>query len=220
MKLKKIASLMLAGIMAVSMLAACGEGIENGDDENNVPVVPVSDVATYANDALSNSQAKILNYATSDWLNDKLEEIVTNPSKFNSSTISNVYKDTSAVVKQETTIKGELNNSLDGVKAGSDNGFVNFPADQVSQRWSWVYLASGKIDEKSAVSAAAANIGQFVESASCAKTLTYQGTNYDCDYTAEISALKVSNDRLDNESAWVIAIVLKQTVTKDANTLV
>ena len=30
MKLKKIASLMLAGIMAVSMLAACGEGKDNG----------------------------------------------------------------------------------------------------------------------------------------------------------------------------------------------
>ena len=31
MKLKKIASLALAGIMAVSMLTACGEGTNNGD---------------------------------------------------------------------------------------------------------------------------------------------------------------------------------------------
>ena len=42
MKLKKIASLMLAGIMAVSMLAACGEASSNGGNGGTGDVTPTS----------------------------------------------------------------------------------------------------------------------------------------------------------------------------------
>ena len=40
MKLKKIASLMLAGVMAVSMLAGCKGSANSGEEEN--PVVPTT----------------------------------------------------------------------------------------------------------------------------------------------------------------------------------
>ena len=40
MKLKKIASLALAGIMAVSMLTACGEGTGNGNLHDNAGMIP------------------------------------------------------------------------------------------------------------------------------------------------------------------------------------
>ena len=47
MKLKKIASLMLAGIMAVSMLAACGEGTGNNNGgANSEPTAPTSTTTT------------------------------------------------------------------------------------------------------------------------------------------------------------------------------
>ena len=39
MKLKKIASLMLAGVMAVSMLAGCSNNGGNGGNDNNKPIV-------------------------------------------------------------------------------------------------------------------------------------------------------------------------------------
>ena len=42
MKLKKIASLMLAGIMAVSMLAACGEGNTINEQPNEQPGEPTT----------------------------------------------------------------------------------------------------------------------------------------------------------------------------------
>ena len=54
MKLKKIASLMLAGVMAVSMLAACGD-----NSSTTTPVVPPVDDNTAAS-------------AISDALNDQL----------------------------------------------------------------------------------------------------------------------------------------------------
>ena len=47
MKLKKIASLMLAGIMAVSMLAACGEGTGNNNGgASSQPTAPTSTTTT------------------------------------------------------------------------------------------------------------------------------------------------------------------------------
>src|SRR5699024_2022242 len=60
MKLKKIASLALAGIMAVSMLAGCSNANNNnGDDNDDTVVVPVDDsLATAVNSELS---AKVKN---------------------------------------------------------------------------------------------------------------------------------------------------------------
>ena len=53
MKLKKIASLALAGIMAVSMLTACGEGGKKEEDPSSSEVTTVSGAAEALNAALS-----------------------------------------------------------------------------------------------------------------------------------------------------------------------
>ena len=50
MKLKKIASLMLAGVMAVSMLAGCKGSANSGEEEN--PVVPTTGIVADANGVL------------------------------------------------------------------------------------------------------------------------------------------------------------------------
>ena len=54
MKLKKIASLMLAGIMAVSMLAACGEGKGNGNSGSSSSQVPSN---TYSDTVMTETSA-------------------------------------------------------------------------------------------------------------------------------------------------------------------
>ena len=57
MKLKKIASLMLAGIMAVSMLAGCGEASSNSTETPDV--TPVTGVAATVNGELNANKDKI-----------------------------------------------------------------------------------------------------------------------------------------------------------------
>ena len=53
MKLKKIASLMLAGVMAVSMLAGCQTGSNGNGEEPEVPAVPsTSDAASSLHDSM------------------------------------------------------------------------------------------------------------------------------------------------------------------------
>ena len=59
MKLKKIASLMLAGIMAVSMLAGCKTATEPTDDSSSSAVSTVSDAATAINAALDEAKETI-----------------------------------------------------------------------------------------------------------------------------------------------------------------
>ena len=49
MKLKKIASLMLAGVMAVSMLTACGEGKTDPENPDNPVVVPETGIVAAVN---------------------------------------------------------------------------------------------------------------------------------------------------------------------------
>ena len=44
-------------------------------------------------------------------------------------------------------------------------------------------------------------------------------TKYDTAHTAEISVVKVSSSSAPSESAWVVAIVLTQEVTKVSNTV-
>ena len=56
MKLKKIASLALAGIMAVSMLTACGEGGKKEEDPSSSEVTTVSGAAAALNNALSQNK--------------------------------------------------------------------------------------------------------------------------------------------------------------------
>ena len=56
MKLKKIASLMLAGVMAVSMLAGCKGSANSGEEEN--PVVPTTGIVADANGVLTDDQKR------------------------------------------------------------------------------------------------------------------------------------------------------------------
>ena len=70
MKLKKIASLMLAGIMAVSMLAACGEGKDNGGNAgSSSSETPVAGYSADILDATNASTKSLMNAKDNSTLN-------------------------------------------------------------------------------------------------------------------------------------------------------
>ena len=78
MKLKKIASLMLAGVMAVSMLAGCSTAGNNnsndGDDNNNV-VTPTS-IVTAVNNGQSATNAVKIDFTSDATLDAALSKAV------------------------------------------------------------------------------------------------------------------------------------------------
>ena len=77
MKLKKIASLMLAGVMAVSMLTACGEGTNEIVDPNPDPAPSTSDVVSTVDKAIKayNSKATV-EVTESAKMNTRVDELV------------------------------------------------------------------------------------------------------------------------------------------------
>ena len=75
-----------------------------------------------------------------------------------------------------------------------------------------IYVLSGVLDEKSAVQMAVDTLANAVDF-----PLEIENNKYTCEYSPEISALRVTNESLTGESAWVVAIVVTQTVTEAAN---
>ena len=77
MKLKKIASLFLAGIMAVSMLTACGEGSNEVVNPNPNPAPTTSDVVSTFNEAM---EAYVPNATVevkeSEFLNARIDKLI------------------------------------------------------------------------------------------------------------------------------------------------
>ena len=231
MKLKKIASLMLAGVMAVSMLSACGEGSGNGNgnEDENKPVETVSNAVTYANDLLSSDLKEYVNFISSTALDGWAAKYTTDTGKFSADDISEVYADASLNgwngkhQKMENQLKSDLKDA-NILVVKDDTDFQGMPADKVSQSKGTVMVLSGMLDEKSAVETAVTTLGNWAfnngSSVKCPETVKDGTTVYNCDYTVEINAVKVTNDSLNGESAWVISMVINQKVTKATNTQV
>ena len=92
MKLKKIASLMLAGVMAVSMLAGCsdnGNTPDNNEDDNQI--VTTGNAATYATDALSEDLKEYITVSSSSTLDGWVKDIATDTSLLGSNGIDYIY---------------------------------------------------------------------------------------------------------------------------------
>ena len=229
MKLKKIASLMLAGVMAVSMLAGCsGENNGNTDDGQNQTTPTVSKVVDYANQTLSSTAKKYMTYESADWLDTALKNTATNKSDFSADDIQSVFynKESNKTLYDSTwanTMAGKIVDSMSGKEAYTHNNysshsFTMVPANKENKSLVWVYTLSGVMDEEMAVNTAAGALSSWMAENVLGKAI--DNGNYDCDYTAEISALKVTNSNLTVESAWVVAIAVTQNVTKAANATV
>ena len=232
MKLKKIASLMLAGVMAVSMLAGCsdnGNTPDNNEDDNQI--VTTGNAATYATDALSEDLKEYITVSSSSTLDGWVKDIATDTSKFGSIDIEYDYNHIfNAVGITGAGHLSGLRNELKKKVVDSNVVYVNdistsfaaAPTDNKNVRTSsLMYVMSGMLDEKAAIESVVTYLTS--NSDNCPKTIV-NDTNpvnvvntHNCEYDIEISAVKVTNDSLSGESAWVIGIVITQTATEVAN---
>lgn len=216
MKLKKFAALALAGMMAVSMLAACSDKTTNGEEEDN-QIVATSDAVTYANDALSASMKEHATFKANPTLDGWVKDIATNTDNLSAGQIKTAYIEYTNVNFDstnvgQTNLRKKLEEKLKDSNVIYVANFENVPADEKTQSSSWVYVLSGVLDEKSAVQMAVNAVVKGVEFPS-----SISNNKYTCEYSPEISALRVTNESLTGESAWVVAIVVTQTVTEAAN---
>ncbi len=231
MKLKKIASLALAGIMAVSMLTACGEGGKNEGNEGANSQLPATSAAVdYANQTLSAYAKDYMTYKSSNWLNDELKKVATDTSKFGADDIEDVFLN-NAHINANDFNKDMAAKIADDMKAANkaevydytenSNYFKNLPANGSSQTMVWVYTVSGAVNEKVAVNEAAGHFSRWMADQKYIGSTVPNASDYDAKFEVEISTIKVTNSSLTlDESAWVIAIAATQNVTKTASSQV
>ena len=217
MKLKKIASLMLAGIMAVSMLAGCKSGTEPTEPEN--PVAPAAtNLAGYVNGLLSEDVAKNIKFTDSAELRAALNTVAGKSSNVGSNDINTTN------ITVDAGYGGNANLG-EKVKAEFDSGVI-----QVTDLKNWifddaanndgvasyleVYVLDGDMTEM--------NVANAMVDAWNPHLAQMNSTSVDskkCDWAGNVSAVKVYDNTDPDTSAWVLGVMITKTVSDIENTV-
>ena len=219
MKLKKIASLMLAGVMAVSMLAGCGEGTK--EDEGNTEVKPTtSNAVTIMNDA----QSAVKFEADADF-----DAALAAAAKKAAHVNVNGATYTVTAVEQDP-VYDELEKKLDvdaGLVSKGDDIFFNALKESATAGGKsatltglWKVEANG-LTEKAALEQIASTMkGKAANGADkYPETVTLTTGTYAASYTGNVSIVTVNtSDKGETATAYYIAVSVTQTLARDAQT--
>ena len=223
MKLKKIASLALAGLMAVSMLAGCsGKGSDNGGNGAVVVNPGVASVVSAANDGQSTTNDVKITFKSNASLEKALKDAVA------------MYGDSALTAAQNGNLKNAVLN-LTGIKEydktpgnGFANGFFTKHRDAEADKNNATSNLDGLVctqvyvgvlpvlTEEAALNYVADQVDSVV--AGLDKT-TYNKDNttagkkyYDYSYTGEISMISVESSA--GATVYFVAGSISQTVTQ------
>ena len=232
MKLKKIASLALAGVMAVSMLAGCGtqEPAPNPGEGEGQGTVTTTGFSATLEDAVDTKRDDItfadnaadqaaLEKVVAGLSTETVEAIAKNwivPTDLTSST----RKD---AVEAAANIKTELNVSTHDVSYQMFKGCMPWFAkaehheiNSVGIRTGVVYAFNGGVNTSYALNTIAEAVADVVEAAPESSTDTANGTAWD--YTYTVSASVVTRDQQSNytgvnNNTTFVLVTLTRTVT-------
>ena len=218
MKLKKIASLVLAGIMAVSMLTACGKSANNGnngegDGENGGTATGYSSMLAEA----VSDKVKKMDYVTFQddaKVGEALEDALGNLSDV--STIA-----ASLLINRNgewgsPTYKDAVSTDFKDTLKLNDMGDWNFSADKWmndTRKVGNIFCYDGRIDMEKTMKMVANEMNSKLEG------LEEKGSqgklSYDYHYTVSVSVVNKSSDAIDwlHTSANFIAVTVTRTGT-------
>ena len=220
MKLKKIASLMLAGVMAVSMLAACGD-----NSSTTTPVVPPVDdnTATSAisdalNDQLFSKQADLLSFESNSKLASLLDRIAEDDEDFEirDTLVSNAARPTLLAPRVDVDIANIVNAAFNGTNPAVTMTNADIAVNHDNNRaYLYVYTVDGSMQDVDQIARAVMN-GVFgnglqdhvydVAGIVDAGTIPQQ-TDYE--YKGYAEMVKITNDN-SSDTAWVVAVLVEQ----------
>ena len=217
MKLKKIVSLMLAGVMAVSMLAGCsGKGTTGGDDDKG-EVVNTSSLVTAVNNAqekvnftANSSLTSVVSKFASVYGTEALEDGADKLKSYVENSTGNEYDDklvdwgkgaTSDNVKD---LDGEERTIIGVLSVGVDEAYNEDAARKVMTRNAAEEIK--KLPETTFVSKDDADKNESLEA-------TAQGDKYiDYTYTGELSDM-VAVKSVTGETTYYAVYTVTQTCT-------
>ena len=220
MKLKKIASLMLAGVMAVSMLAACGD-----NSSTTTPVVPPVDdnTATSAisdalNDQLFSKQADLLSFESNSKLASLLDRIAEDDEDFEirDTLVSNAARPTLLAPRVDVDIANIVNAAFNGTNPAVTMTNADIAVNHDDNRaYLYVYTVDGSMQDVDQIARAVMNgvngnglqdhvydVAGIVDNGTIPQQTDYEYKGY-----AEM--VKITNDN-SSDTAWVVAVLVEQ----------
>ena len=242
MKLKKFASLLLAGIMAVSMLTACDTtSNDNDDNQDDDIVIPVDDsFAVDINNELNTAQKNTLTITADSDLEALLNKVA---DKFDDHSLQITAGEvvTAFVLDSQSTVPQDARHLM-GLK--DDASLTTAVNGGVASSWApdgwnsvknagnyvWKYFGENDSTETTldfiVVDGGQTEEGLAHEVADQLKALMTEhrmpgeakvGTkDYDYDYTGHVASIKLDNLRGD-ESFYVVAVEITKTPTEVVN---
>ena len=217
MKLKKIASLMLAGVMAVSMLAACGD-----NSSTTTPVVPPVDdnTATSAisdalNDQLFSKQADLLSFESNSKLASLLDRIAEDDEDFEirDGLVNGAARPT---LLAPGGVNADITNIVNAAFNGTNpavamtNGDILVNHDD-NRAYLYVYTVDGSMQDVDQIARAVMNgFNGLQERVYDVAGIVDNGTiSQDYEYKGYAEMVKITNDN-SSDTAWVVAVLVEQ----------
>ena len=219
MKLKKIASLMLAGVMAVSMLAACGD-----NSSTTTPVVPPVDDNTAAsaisdalNDQLFSKQADLLSFESNSKLASLLDRIAEDDEDFeirdtlvNGAGRPTLLNPTGADADIANIVNAAFNGTNPAVTMTNVDILVNHDDNRA---YLYVYTVDGSMQDVDQIARAVMNgVNGLQDHVYDVAGIVDNGTipqQTDYEYKGYAEMVKITNDN-SSDTAWVVAVLVEQ----------
>ena len=213
MKLKKIASLMLAGIMAVSMLAGCKTADNGGNGgEGEGDVTPTSTTASVLRENL-NGRAKRDVTAVSDGdLDATLQKAV---DTYYTSAMYNIYRwnfditnDVTGDVRETDLGKAVIGNNKSSITE------INNDTDKKTVTAVEVYVVNSSVSDAYLLEQLGEKLSDCFDSDDDYPTMSYD-QKYDYDYEIAASIVTVDGNDKNNESGLkFVALSMTKIVTE------
>ena len=219
MKLKKIASLALAGIMAVSMLAGCNGASSSNPTEPENPVVPNgTNIAGYVNGLLSEDVSKNITFVDDAELRAALTEVAGKSSNIDSANIKTKNKIIDVNAGCNQTLVGKVKEEFTSgmiETSGIGNWVKKTPTtnDGVDY-YLEVYLLDGDMTEMNVATAVYDGYSSWL-----AGMTNTSVSGKKCDWSGDVSAVKVYDNTDPDTSAWFVGIMFTKTVSDITNTV-
>ena len=218
MKLKKIASLMLAGVMAVSMLAACGES-----NSTTTPVVPPVDdntatsaISAALNDQLFSKQADLLSFESNSKLASLLDRIAEDDEDFEirDNLVSGAGRPTLLNPGVDVDINNIVNAAFNGTNPLVRMTNVDIAVNHNNNRaYLYVYTVDGSMQDVDQIARAVMNgVGAngLQDHVYDVAGIVDNGTiSQDYEYKGYAEMVKITNDN-SSDTAWVVAVLVEQ----------
>ena len=218
MKLKKIASLMLAGVMAVSMLAACGD-----NSSTTTPVVPPVDdntatsaISAALNDQLFSKQADLLSFESNSKLASLLDRIAEDDEDFEIR--DNLVSGAGRPTLLNPVVDVDINNIVNAAFNGTNPAVRMTNADILvnhddNRAYLYVYTVDGSMQDVDQIARAVMNgVNGLQDHVYDVAGIVNNGTTpeqTDYEYKGYAEMVKITNDN-SSDTAWVVAVLVEQ----------